>query len=71
MRLKDKVAIVTYSSSAQIALKSTSAKNKNEIKAVIRSLEARGSTSGQKGMKKAYQVLAANEIKGGNNQIFI
>ena len=71
LRSIDKVAIVTYSSNAQLALKSTSAANKSEIIDVIQSLEARGSTSGQKGLKKAYQVLQANEIKGGNNQVFI
>jgi len=71
LRSVDKVAIVTYSSNAEMALKSTSARNKQEIKNVIRNLEPKGSTSGQKGMKKAYQVLSANEIKGGNNQIFI
>ena len=71
LRSVDKVAIVTYSSNAQLALPSTSAANKSQINDVIQSLEARGSTSGQKGLKKAYQVLESNEIKGGNNQVFI
>jgi len=71
LRSVDKVAIVTYSTKAVVALKSTSARNKREIKEVIQSLEPKGSTSGSRGVKKAYQVLAANEIKNGNNQIFI
>lgn len=71
LRSVDKVAIVTYSSGATLALKSTSASQKSEIIAVIKSLEARGSTSGQKGLKKAYQVLESNKIPGGNNQVFI
>jgi len=71
LRTVDKVAIVTYASSATVALPSTSAANKKEITDVITSLEAKGSTAGQKGLKKAYQVLESNSIKGGNNQIFI
>lgn len=67
----DKVAIVTYSSKAELALASTPASNKEEIVEVIRQLEAKGSTSGSKGVKKAYQVLNENKIQGGNNQVFI
>ncbi|HAW52619.1 MAG TPA: hypothetical protein DCX54_09885 [Flavobacteriales bacterium] len=71
LRTIDKVAIVTYSSNATVALVSTPASNKSEIIDVITSLEAKGNTAGQKGLKKAYQVLESNAIKGGNNQIFI
>ena len=71
LRSVDKVAIVTYSSKAEVALVSTSAANKAEIIEVIQNLEPHGSTSGSKGVKKAYQVLAENKIKDGNNQIFI
>ena len=71
LRPIDKVAIVTYSSKAVLVLESTSASNKEEIKRVIQSLEPGGSTSGSRGIKKAYQVLADNEIRNGNNQIFI
>jgi Mg-chelatase subunit ChlD len=71
LRSRDKLAIVTYSSRADLALKSTAVSNKAEIIEVIKSLEPKGSTSGERGIKKAYQVLEANKIEGGNNQIFI
>ncbi len=71
LRSVDKVAIVTYSSKADLVLESTSAADKDDIKLIIQSLEPQGSTSSAKGVKKAYQVLADNEIKDGNNMIFI
>ena len=71
LRPVDKVAIVTYSSRAVLALRSTSASEKEKIKKVIRELDPRGTTAGSKGIKKAYQVLNDNEIKNGNNQVFI
>lgn len=71
LRSTDKVAIVTYSSKAEIVLKSTNAGNKEAIKEIIQNLEPKGSTAGAKGIKKAYQVLSANKIENGNNQIFI
>lgn len=71
LRSTDKVAIVTYSSKAEVVLKSTNASNKEAIKEIIQNLEPKGSTAGAKGIKKAYQVLSSNKIENGNNQIFI
>lgn len=72
LRESDKLAIVTYSSQTNLVLESVSAgNNKEKIIDVIKGLEAAGSTSGTKGIRKAYSVLNSNYIDNGNNQIFI
>lgn len=71
LRSVDKVAIVTYSSKANLVLRSTPASEKEKIINVIQNLQPKGSTSSQRGLKKAYQVLHGNAIQNGNNQVFI
>lgn len=71
LRSVDNVTIVTYADEANIALKTTSASNKEAIIAVIKALKANGSTQGGKAIKKAYKILEANYLADGNNQIIL
>lgn len=71
LRSVDKVTIITYSDESQIVLKSTSAKNKKEIIAVINALKAQGGTYGGKAIRKAYKTLQQEYLIGGNNQIIL
>ncbi|ANI90321.1 hypothetical protein A9P82_14075 [Arachidicoccus ginsenosidimutans] len=71
LRPKDKVAIVTYAGNASVALTSTSAENKKQIKDALDGLSAFGSTNGAGGIEKAYQIASENFIKNGNNRIIL
>ncbi len=71
LRTVDKVTVITYSDESQVVLKTTSAKNKEEIVEVINSLKASGSTYGGKAIRKAYKILESEFLTGGNNQIIL
>ncbi|PJA08345.1 MAG: hypothetical protein COX70_03955 [Flavobacteriales bacterium CG_4_10_14_0_2_um_filter_32_8] len=71
LRPIDKLAIVTYASSTEIALESQYVTDKTSITQLIQDLTAGGYTAGGKGIKKAYQVAKENFIDGGNNQVII
>jgi len=67
----DRVAIVTYSDTAKIALESTSGTNRDQITQVIESLRADGSTNGAGGIQLAYRIAAQNFIKKGSNRVLL
>ncbi|MEI8204000.1 MAG: von Willebrand factor type A domain-containing protein [Bacteroidota bacterium] len=67
----DKIAIVTFSSTTHVELNSTSCKNKDKILNVIEQLHAEGSTSGEEGIKLAYEIAKKNFIENGNNRVII
>jgi Ca-activated chloride channel family protein len=69
LRPIDHVALVTYAGYVGIALKSTSADQKEKIKEAIDRLGAGGGTAGGAGLMMAYQVAQKNFIKKGNNRI--
>ena len=69
LRPQDKVAIVTYSGNAGIALNPTSGYEKEKIIEVLNSFEASGSTAGVKGITTAYNIATDNFIPNGNNRI--
>ena len=71
LRATDKIAIVTYSGYASLALSSTSGSNKELIVNAIDSLKAGGSTAGGEGIQQAYRVAKQNFIHGGNNRIML
>jgi Ca-activated chloride channel homolog len=71
LRPQDRVAIVTYSSTAQVVLASTPGSNKETIIAAINSLAAGGSTAGAAGLQLAYSVATGNFIIGGNNRVIL
>lgn len=71
MTESDRVAIVTYSDTASVALESTTGTNRDRITQVIESLNASGSTNGAGGIQLAYRLAAQNFIKDGTNRVLL
>lgn len=71
MRPQDRVAIVTYSGKAQVALPSTSSIEKNRIMAAIDGLRSEGQTDALEGTILAYRVAQKSFIENGNNRIIM
>ncbi len=65
------VSIVTYASREEVVLEGADMRDKSRIKSAIRSLEAAGSTAGERGMEMAYEVAKDYFIEGGNNRIIM
>ncbi len=65
------VSIVTYASKEEVVLEGADMRDKSRIKRAIRSLEAAGSTAGERGMEMAYEVAKDYFIEGGNNRIIM
>lgn len=68
---EDRVSIVTYAGSDQIALEGAYGYEKQKIVAVIEDLTASGSTAGSKGIQTAYQLASKYFIEGGNNRVIL
>lgn len=71
LRDTDRVAIVTYASSATVTLESTPASEKNKIKDAIEALHANGMTAGGQGIRLAYQTAGKHLIPKGNNRVIL
>ncbi len=67
----DRVSIVTYSGKEKVVLKGCEGNKKEKIMEAIESLEAKGSTNGEAGLEKAYQLAEQYYIAGGNNRIIM
>lgn len=67
----DTVSIVTYSGKEEVVLESCPGSRKETILSAVNALEASGSTNGEAGLTKAYQLAEKNYIAGGNNRIFM
>jgi secreted protein with Ig-like and vWFA domain len=67
----DRVAIVTYASSAGVHLASTSAEERDKILEAIDSLASGGSTNGEGGIRQAYEVARRHFIPGGVNRVLL
>lgn len=71
LRPQDKMAIVTYSTNAQVLLNSTSGANKEAINAEISKLKASGMTAGGAGIKLGYKQALKGYLKDGVNQVIV
>ncbi|HTN37419.1 MAG TPA: VWA domain-containing protein [Arachidicoccus sp.] len=71
LRPKDQVAIITYAGQTRKVLGSTSGAHKEKIKAALDGLMAGGSTNGEGGLEKAYDMAAEHFMKKGNNRIIL
>ena len=71
MRDYDYVTIVTYSGSAKVRLKPTSAKDSAKINDVISKLHSGGETNVYAGLKLAYKFANKNYLPEGNNRIIL
>lgn len=67
----DTVSIVTYAGSDRVALEATPGNKKEIILNAINHLTAGGSTNGEAGIRRAYQIAEANFKPDGNNRIII
>ena len=67
----DVISIVTYSGNEKVALKGCSGAKKEKILDAVKTLEAKGSTNGEAGLQKAYQIAEEYFIEGGNNRIIM
>ncbi|MBR2388634.1 MAG: VWA domain-containing protein [Clostridia bacterium] len=67
----DTVSIVTYSGKEAVVLEGCSGSKQDKILKAVNSLNAKGSTNGEAGLKKAYQIAEEYYIKGGNNRIIL
>ena len=68
---KDTVSIVTYAGGDTVLLEGAKGSDHREIEEAIDSLEAWGSTNGEGGIKKAYEIAEKYFIEGGNNRIIL
>ena len=67
----DTISIVTYSGNETVVLDGCQGTKKETILNAINSLKASGSTNGQAGLQKAYQIAEKHRIEGGNNRIIM
>jgi Ca-activated chloride channel family protein len=67
----DIISIVTYSGKEAVVLDGCSGNKKDTILNAINSLNASGSTNGEAGLQKAYQIAEKHRIEGGNNRIIM
>lgn len=67
----DVISIVTYAGGERVVLDGCSGAKKDKILKAVNSLEASGSTNGEAGLKKAYQIAEKYYIEGGNNRIIM
>lgn len=67
----DRISIVTYAGEDKVVLKGTSGQDKDRIIEAINSLEAGGSTYGEAGINRAYELAETYFIKGGNNRVIL
>ena len=68
---KDRVSIVTYAGDSRVALMPTKGTHKGTIMSVVNGLNAHGSTNGEGGIKKAYQLARATFLEGGVNRVIL
>ena len=67
----DTISIVTYAGEERVVLDGCEGSKKTKILNAVRSLNSGGSTNGEAGLKKAYQLAEKHFIEGGNNRIIM
>ncbi len=67
----DRVSIVTYAAGEKVVLEGCPGNRHTEIMHAINTLQANGSTNGQAGLQKAYEIARSCYIEGGNNRIIM
>jgi len=67
----DTVSIVTYAGGEKVVLEGCEGSKKDKIMKAVNSLGASGSTNGEAGLKKAYQIAEEFYIPDGNNRIIL
>ncbi len=67
----DTVSIVTYASGVRVALEGAKGKDKTHIANVLQDLTAGGSTNGEGGIQRAYEMAEKYFVEGGNNRVLL
>ena len=67
----DRVSIVTYAGYEQVLLEGVTGDHKAQIREAIDSLQAGGSTAGEAGINRAYEIGEKYFIQGGNNRVIL
>ena len=67
----DTVSIVTYADGVETVLAGANGTQKEKIYRALDGLYAGGGTNGEDGIQKAYELVKANYIKGGNNRVIL
>ncbi len=67
----DTISIVTYAGDERVVLEGCEGSKKEKILKAVKSLDANGSTNGEAGLKKAYQIAEKYYIPEGNNRIIL
>jgi len=67
----DIISIVTYAGKERVVLEGCSGAEKDKILKAVDDLRASGSTNGQSGMQKAYEIAEKYFIENGNNRIIM
>ena len=67
----DTVSIVTYASGVDVVLDGAEGNKSEKIMSAVNKLKAKGSTYGEAGIKKAYEVAETHMKPDGNNRIII
>lgn len=68
---RDTISIVTYAGSERVVCEGVAGNDRRKLQQAIKSLRAEGSTNGQAGLQKAYEIAEKNFIEGGNNRIIM
>ncbi len=71
LRPQDQISIVTYATDTRVILPITSGSKKEEIKKLVESIKANGSTAGGEGIKLGYQQALKGYLPEGTNQVII
>ena len=71
LRPSDSIGIVTYAGSARTVLNPTPVEKKDKIINAVNRLNSGGSTYGEGGIKKAYNLAEDAKIEGGNNRVIL
>ena len=67
----DTVSIVTYAGTEEVVLEGAKGSDQGRIKEAVGALQAWGSTNGEGGIKKAYEIAEKYFVEGGNNRIIL
>ena len=67
----DVISIVTYSGSERVVLEGCPGNDTQRILQAINGLQAYGSTNGEAGLTRAYEIAERYRIEGGNNRIIM
>ncbi|MBR6400004.1 MAG: von Willebrand factor type A domain-containing protein [Firmicutes bacterium] len=68
---KDTVSIVTYAGEDRVVCEGVKGSNHEAITKAIDSFEAWGSTNGEGGINRAYEIAEKYFVKGGNNRVIL